>query len=136
MFNGNLLCGGAVFGLIRAVYIIHVIRVQRSDYIMLAELGMHDITLDDMNVFLEVGNAEAIVKAVEANYCVSFVSRLAAKWALDQGLVVEIPVNGIQLRRQIYMIRSEMYHASRAVEAFWSFIHFPTNADLLQIAEQ
>jgi len=51
--------------------------------VMLAELGRHDISLDDMNIFLEVGNAEAIVKAVEAGFGVSFVSRAAAEWALS-----------------------------------------------------
>ena len=103
--------------------------------VMLAELGNHDITLNDMDIFLQVGNAEAIVKTVEADFGVSFVSRLAASWALKQGTVVEIPVIGIDLRRQIYMIRSDMYAANRAVEAFWSFIHDPVNADLLRIAE-
>ena len=104
--------------------------------VMLAELGNHDITLNDMDIFLQVGNAEAIVKTVEADFGVSFVSRLAASWALRQGTVVEIPVIGIDLRRQIYMIRSDMYSANRAVEAFWSFIHDPVNADLLSIAEK
>ncbi len=104
--------------------------------VMLAEMGKHDITLDDMDIFLEVGNAEAIVKTVEANFGISFVSRLAASWALRLGTVVEIPVAGIDLRRQIYMIRPEMYSANRAVEAFWSFVHDPVNADLLRIAEK
>ncbi len=104
--------------------------------VMLAELGKHDITLEDMDVFLEIGNAEAIVKTVEANAGVSFVSRLAASWALKQGTIVEIPVTGIDLRRQIYMIRPEMYAANRAVEAFWSFVHDPVNADLLRLAEK
>lgn len=104
--------------------------------VMMAELGKHNISLDDMNIFLEVGNAEAIVKTVEANFGVSFISRLAAGWALNQGTVVTVPVTGIDLRRQIYMIRSDMYSANRAVEAFWSFVHDPVNADLLRIAEK
>jgi DNA-binding transcriptional LysR family regulator len=104
--------------------------------VMLAELGKHDITLDDMNIFLEIGNAEAIVKTVEADYGVSFVSRLAASWAFKQGTVAQIPIAGVDLRRQIYMIRSDKYYANRAIEAFWSFVHDPVNADLLQIAER
>ena len=103
--------------------------------VMLAELGKHDITLDDMDIFLEIGNAEAIVKTVEANYGISFVSRLAASWALKQRTIVEIPISGVDLRRQIYMIRSDRYYANRGIEAFWSFVHDPVNADLLHIAE-
>ncbi|MBE0690300.1 MAG: hypothetical protein IH587_09295 [Anaerolineae bacterium] len=103
---------------------------------MLAELGKHDITLDNMDIFLEVGNAEAIVKTVEANFGVSFVSSLAAGWALAQGTVVEVPVVGFDLHRQIFMIRPDIHFANRAIEAFWSFVHDPINADLLRMAER
>ncbi|MBZ0293327.1 MAG: LysR family transcriptional regulator [Anaerolineae bacterium] len=104
--------------------------------VMLAELGKHDITLDDMNIFLEVGNAEAIVKMVELNFGVSFVSRSAASWAINNGTVVEVPVHGVDLRYQIYMIRPEMYSANRAVEAFWASVHDPVNIDLLRLSER
>jgi LysR family transcriptional regulator, transcriptional activator of the cysJI operon len=103
--------------------------------VMLAELARHDISVDDLDVFLEVGNAEAIVETVAAGYGVSFVSRLAAASALKLGKVVEVPVLDLNLRRKIYMVRKEIETRSRAQEVFWSFIHDPANADLLQLAE-
>ncbi len=103
---------------------------------MLAELGKHGIALDDMNIFLEVGNAEAIVKTVEAGFGVSFASRLAAAWALDKGTVVEIPVAGFDLHRKIYLVKPEVHKTSRAIEAFWGFVHDPSNEDLLSMAEK
>jgi DNA-binding transcriptional LysR family regulator len=103
--------------------------------VMLAELGKHDISLDDMNIVLEVGNAEAIVKAVEAGFGVSFVSRLAAEWALSLKRVVKVPVMGVDLRRKVFMVRKQMQVPNRALEAFWGFVHDPGNADLLQMAE-
>lgn len=104
--------------------------------VMLAEFGKHDISLDDMNVSLEVGNAEAIVKSVEAGVGVSFVSSLSAAWALRLNTVVEIPVAGFDLRRKIYMIRKQIQAPNRAVEAFWGFVHDPENKDLLMLAEK
>ena len=104
--------------------------------VMLAELGRHDITLDDMNIFLEIGNAEAIVKMVELSFGVSFVSHSAASWAMKNGTVVEVPVHDFNLWQQIYMIRPELYSANRAVEAFWAFVHDPVNADLLHFADK
>jgi DNA-binding transcriptional LysR family regulator len=101
---------------------------------MLAELGKYDIVLDDMNIFLEVGNAEAIVKTVEDGFGVSFVSRLAAAWALDRGSVVEVPVAGVDLRRKVFMVRKDIQEANRAMDAFWGFVHDPSNADLLSLA--
>jgi DNA-binding transcriptional LysR family regulator len=104
--------------------------------VMLAELGKQDISIDEMNVSLEVGNAEAIVKSVEAGFGVSFVSRLSAAWALELGNVVEIPVEGFDLRRLIYMIRKQIQEPNRAAEAFWGFVHDPENKDLLRLAEK
>jgi DNA-binding transcriptional LysR family regulator len=103
---------------------------------MLAELGKHSITFGDMDICLEVGNSEAIVKAVEVGFGVSFVSRLAADWALDKGTVVEVPVADFDLHRKVYLIRSEAHESHRAVEAFWGFVHDPRNADLLRLAER
>jgi len=103
--------------------------------VLLAELGGHDIALEDMNIFLELGNAEAIVRTIEAGFGVSFVSRLAAAWALDRSTAVEVPVAGFDLRRKIHMVRNTIHPANRAVEAFWGFVHDPGNADLLRLAE-
>lgn len=103
---------------------------------MLAELGKHSITFDDMDICLEVGNSEAIVKAVEVGFGVAFVSRLAAEWAIDKGTVVEVPVADFDLHRKVFLIRSEVHEPHRAVETFWGFVHDPSNADLLRLAER
>lgn len=104
--------------------------------VMLAGLGKHDISIDNLDVFLEVGNAEAIVKAVEDGFGVAFTSRLSADWALRDGSVVVVAVSGLDLRRKIYMVRKEIQVPARPMEAFWGFVHDPSNADLLQMAEQ
>lgn len=103
---------------------------------LFVELSKHSIILEDMNIFMEVCNAEAIVKAVEASFGVAFVSRLAAEWALKIGTVIEIPVEGFDLRRKLYLVKPTVHATTRAVEAFWGFVHDPSNADLLRSAEQ
>ena len=103
---------------------------------LLVELGKHSITPDDLDVFIEVGNSEAIVKAVEAGFGVSFVPRLAAEWALEIGSVIEVQVAGFDLHREIYLIRPEMQKANRAIDAYWGFVHDPSNTDLLRLAEE
>ena len=103
--------------------------------VMLTELAQHDISLDDLNVFLELGNAEATVNTIAAGFGVSFVSTLATACALERGDVVKVQVNGLELRRTIYMVRRSLDTPHRPQEAFWSFIHAPSNADLLRLAE-
>lgn len=103
--------------------------------VMLAELAKDDITLDDFNVFLELGNAEAIVGTVAAGYGVSFVSNLATACALERGLVEKVQVRGFTFQRKIYMVRRILDVPYRPQEVFWGFIHDPTNVDLIKMAE-
>jgi DNA-binding transcriptional LysR family regulator len=102
--------------------------------VMLTELAKHDITLDDLNVFLELGNAEAIVRTVAAGFGVSFVSTLATACAVERGHVAEVAVAGLELQRKIYMVRCSLDDPDRPQEVFWSFVHDPANADLLHLA--
>lgn len=103
--------------------------------VLLTELAGHDITLDELDVFLELGNSEAIVSTVQAGFGVAFVSVLAADWAIRQKQVIAVPVDGLQLQRQIYMIRRSYETPNRPQEAFWSFVNSPNNADLLNMIE-
>jgi DNA-binding transcriptional LysR family regulator len=104
--------------------------------VMLSELAQHDIGLDDLNIFMELGNAEAIVRTVAAGYGISFVSTLATAFPLELGQVVKVPVSGLNLRRKIYMIRRRLDEPHRPQEVFWSFIRNPENIDLLKLAEE
>lgn len=102
--------------------------------VLLTELAKYDIKQDDLNIFLEMGNAEAIVATVEEGFGVSFVSTLAADWAIKLGKVVAVPVAGLELRRTIYMARRILDTPNRPQEAFWNFVHDPSNRDLLRLA--
>ena len=104
--------------------------------VMQEMLAEHDITLDDLSIFMEVGNAEAIVETVAAGFGISFVSRIAAKRLLNQGVLKEIKVHGIKLLRKLTMVRRELEPAVspiRARDAFWSFVHDPSNEDLFHL---
>lgn len=104
--------------------------------VLLAELAKHDIQLDDLHIFLELGNAEAIVDTVQAGYGVAFVSTLAAANARRLGGVTAVTVNGLHLQRMITMVRPEFGPVNRAQEAFWRFVHDESNADLLRLPQQ
>ena len=104
--------------------------------VVLEELAKHDISLEDLNIFMELGNAEATVRTVADGYGVAFVSELAASYPLERGNVVAIPVEGLNLQRTIYMVRKRIGDPYRPRDAFWSFVHAPENADLLRLPEQ
>jgi DNA-binding transcriptional LysR family regulator len=102
---------------------------------MLSQMAKFDIGLDDLNIFMELGSAEAIVRTVATGYAVSFVSTLASACPLERGNVVDVRVNGFDMRRKIFMIRKRLEVHHRAQEVFWSFVHNPVNVDILKQAE-
>lgn len=104
--------------------------------VVLSELAKYDISLADLNIFMELGNAEAIVRTVAAGYGIAFVSNLASACPLERGNVVDIEVEGLNLTRTIYMVRKTQSTSHRPRDAFWSFIHTPENADLILLPEQ
>ena len=102
--------------------------------IVLSELAKHDISLDDLDIFMQIGNAEAIIRTVAAGFGISFVSKLAAVYELERRNVVAVPVEGLNLVRTIYMVRKRLKDANRAQDAFWSFVHDVSNKDLIEMA--
>ena len=103
-------------------------------HIVLSELAKHDISLDDLDIFMQIGNAEAIIRTVAAGYGISFVSKLAAIYEIERRNVVGVPVDGLDLVRTIYMVRKRLKDANRAQDAFWSFVHDKSNKDLIEMA--
>jgi DNA-binding transcriptional LysR family regulator len=104
--------------------------------VVLSELAKFDISMDDLNIFMELGNAEAIVRTVAAGYGISFVSRLAIVCPHERGAVIELDVEGLNLDRTIYMVRNVNATPHRPRDVFWSYIHAPENADLIRMPEQ
>ncbi len=99
--------------------------------VMLEELAKFDISLDDLDVFLEVGNVEAVLELIAGGYGVSFVSGLASRHLRELGRVVSIPVEGVNMERVNYMVRKRTSPPHRARDVFWGFIHAPENANLI-----
>jgi DNA-binding transcriptional LysR family regulator len=100
-------------------------------WVMLTELSKFDISLEDLNVFLEIGSAEGIMEAIANGYGISFVSEVASKNLRELGRAVSVPVDGLDIRRTIYMARKRISTPHRPRDVFWSFIHAPENSDLL-----
>jgi DNA-binding transcriptional LysR family regulator len=103
--------------------------------LLLSQLAKYDIGLDDLNIFMELGSAEAIVRTVSTGFGISFVSTLASACPLERGNVVDVQIKGFDMRRKIFMIRKRLEAPHRAQEVFWSFVHNPLNLDVLKQAE-
>ena len=103
--------------------------------IMLEGLSTFDIGLDDLNVFMEVGNAEAVLELVAGGYGISFVSTLACRYLQDLGRICTVGVDGLSMERTTYMVRKRNSAPNRPRDVFWGFIHAPENADLFELCK-
>jgi DNA-binding transcriptional LysR family regulator len=99
-----------------------------------AGLLEHGIRIHDLNVVMELGNSEAIESSVEAGIGIAFVSRLVAKRFVETGHVAEVPVDGLNLRRELNMIRSSRRAQTRVQATFWDFVYAPENEQVLKMA--
>jgi DNA-binding transcriptional LysR family regulator len=84
-------------------------------------LKHHNITMDNLNVVMELGNAEAIEMAVERGVGIAFVSEMAAARGLALGRIKRVEVDGLDLRRTIYMARHIDFPFTRAQNLFWKY---------------
>jgi DNA-binding transcriptional LysR family regulator len=105
--------------------------VSSTRWVMLTELSKFDISLEDLNIFLEIGSVEGVLEAISNGYGVSFVSEVASRYLKELGRVVSVPVEGLNMQRTIYMVRKRISAPHRPRDVFWNFIHAPENSDLL-----
>ena len=71
---------------------------------------------------LVLGTTEAVVTAVEAKSGIAFVSNLAIKKSVSLGLVKEVRIEGVSLKRDFFCIYRKQRIVSRLIEEFISFV--------------
>ena len=85
------------------------------------ELRRHGARLRDLRVELVLGLQESVRSAVQAGYGATFISRRAVETDLAAGTLAQIRVEGVDLQRQISIVRATGRVPSRAAEAFVAF---------------
>lgn len=85
-------------------------------------LAEHGLSLDQLQVVMVIGNAEAIEVAVEHGLGIAFISRLAARHGLELGRLVEVPVEGLRLERPLYVVRNSRCPKTPVQARFWDFV--------------
>ena len=86
-----------------------------------ATLAEHGLFMNDLNIFITLGNAEAVALSVAEGIGVGFVSKLVVD-KLCSGRVVEVPIEGVIISRQIFIGHNVQSHKSTAQEKFWQYI--------------
>ena len=75
----------------------------------------------DLNVVMELGHSEAIKKAVKADAGIGCLSNLAVCRAISRGWLYQIPLKGVDMRRQLTIIQHKNKAKTRLMSEFLDF---------------
>jgi len=99
---------------------------------MLEGLERAGLNLDDFRVAaMELGSAEGVIAAVEAGWGISWVSMVAARRAIEMGKIRMVEVEGLSLRRTIYLVSHRQRASTLAHQKFYEFVHSPAGEAIL-----
>jgi DNA-binding transcriptional LysR family regulator len=85
------------------------------------ELRKSGTRLRDLNVRLELGLQESVTSAVRGGYGVTFISRSSVENDLSAGVLAEARVAGLELEREIHLVRAAGRSETRAAREFLEF---------------
>jgi DNA-binding transcriptional LysR family regulator len=85
------------------------------------ELRRAGTRLRDLDVRLELGLQESVTSAVRAGFGVTFISRASVEPDLAAGTLAEARVGGLDLEREIFLVRAAGRAETRALQAFLEF---------------
>jgi DNA-binding transcriptional LysR family regulator len=92
---------------------------QRNLKTLLSKAG---VDIEKLSTNLVLGTSQAVVSAVEAGVGIAFVSNLAIKKSLALGLVKQMAVEGLELRRDFYCVYRKERVVSRLLGEFIAFV--------------
>ncbi len=85
------------------------------------ELRRVGVRLRDLDVRLELGLQESVTSAVRGGYGVTFISRSSVENDLAAGTLTEARVQGLELEREILLVRAAGRSETRAARSFVEF---------------
>ena len=85
------------------------------------ELRRAGMRLRDLDVRVELGLQESVTSAVRGGFGVTFISRSSIEDDLAAGLLTEARVEGLELEREIHLVRASGRSETRAARAFLEF---------------
>jgi DNA-binding transcriptional LysR family regulator len=85
------------------------------------ELRRNNMRLRDLDVRIELGLQESVANAVRGGHGVTFISRTSVESDLAAGRLAEARVDGLELEREIWLVRAAGRSETRAARAFLEF---------------
>ncbi|MEH6941833.1 LysR family transcriptional regulator [Bacillus sp. JJ722] len=79
--------------------------------------------LDKIENYMEIGSIQAIKSAVEAGLGISILPRLTVARELEQGFLKEIKIEGIVMKRSLWLVKKPQRFKRTSINSFIDFIN-------------
>jgi DNA-binding transcriptional LysR family regulator len=98
-------------------------------------LGEYDINAGHLNVMMELGLQESTKAAVRSGLGVTIISRLGVIEELGRGVLAEVPIEGIALKRDFYIVYRRDSPLTNLARAFLEYARQKADETVRQIQE-
>jgi len=90
---------------------------------LIVESALRDYgVLDRIESYMEIGSTQAIKSTVEAGLGVSILPRLTVARELEQGFLNEIKMTGVNIKRNLWLVKKAQRFPSSGISSFVEFI--------------
>lgn len=96
----------------------YVLREPRSSMRITLDKALADIGINQVPIAMEVGSTDTIVELLQRGKYVSFLPRFAAEEALSTNSLYHIKIQGLRIKRTLWIARTRSNLNSAVVEAF------------------
>ncbi len=90
--------------------------------VLFDNLRRHGIDPDNLNVVMQLGDAEAVQMAVEKGIGITFISEVMASRSLALGRVKKVTVEGFDITQHVYLVRHISRVFTHAETKIWEFV--------------
>jgi len=80
------------------------------------------LAIEDLNVVAEVGSSQAVIQAVESGMGMAFISRFSVVREIKNKVLKTVPLKGIEIKRNFYIITHRLRFKSRICKTFIEFL--------------
>ncbi|OOZ38532.1 hypothetical protein BOW53_15215 [Solemya pervernicosa gill symbiont] len=105
-----------------------VLREAKSSMRILLDKALADIGIERLSIAMEVGSTDTIVEILEHGKHVSFLPRFAVKDALAAGTLYHIKIQGLRIKRTLWIARTRSNLNSAVSEAFVELLREKSHA--------
>lgn len=90
--------------------------------VLFDNMRRHGIDPDNLNVVMQLGDAEAVQMAVEKGIGITFISEMMAARSLALGRVKQVTVEGFNMTQTVYLVRHVARVFTRAETKLWEYV--------------